>query len=164
MTEITTLVIAVLGAVTGVIGTVLSIGSLRREIDRDRVKLKVTVSWGLSMASPDVSFLGVHVTNLSTFPVTLREVGLLFDHDRQRAIHFDALTGRGERLPQRMDPRTSLTIRFPPDFLLDRRLKTARCAYVWTDCGHSFESKGDDIPKMVAGAQREHEEFASAQA
>lgn len=148
-----TLVVAIIGAITGVVGTGLAIWSLYRQVDQDRVKLRVGAMWGLAGHSPDSPFLTISVTNLSKFPVTLREAGLLIDSDKRRAIHPDAQTGDGRRLPIRMEPRTSLSLYFPPGFLKDPRFATARCAYASTDCGETIEAAADVIPKMVAEAQ-----------
>jgi hypothetical protein len=46
-TESVTLGIAILGAVTGIIGTGLSIWSVYRELDKDRVKLRVSPNLGI---------------------------------------------------------------------------------------------------------------------
>jgi hypothetical protein len=42
-----TLAIAILGAITGIIGTIVSVLSLYRQIDRDLAKIRVGVMWEL---------------------------------------------------------------------------------------------------------------------
>jgi hypothetical protein len=77
--EPVTLGIAILGAVTGVIGIGLSIWAMYRELDRERVKLKVIPNLGIPVGQgyfPHI--LTVEITNLSVFPISIAQVGVLF--------------------------------------------------------------------------------------
>jgi hypothetical protein len=99
--DLMTFVIAVIGAVTGVIGTVtgiiatvLGVYQYRRELDRERVKLRVAARRALSSDAPDTEFLSISVTNMSEFNVTISEAGLLIEDGHSRAIHPYATTSR----------------------------------------------------------------------
>ena len=151
--EIITLAVAIIGAVTGITGIALAYWSIKRQVDNERVNLRIGTSWGMSSLDPRVLFFVISVTNLSKFPVTLREVGLLTDQKRQRAIHPHAQLSIGERLPLRMEPRTSISVHFPPDFLLSDAITSVDCAYASTDCGETVESTGNDVKQMVASTQ-----------
>jgi hypothetical protein len=77
-----TLSIAVLGAVLGVINT-------WRAIDSSRVKLKVLPRHAIPVGgAPSHIGFCIAVTNLSAFPVTVNEVGVLYRGNRQaRSLH-----------------------------------------------------------------------------
>lgn len=156
-TETITLTVAIIGAVTGITGIGLSVWSLYRQIDQDRVKLRVGVSWTIEIANISESSgppcLAISVTNISKFPITLSEVGLLLADNETRLISPEASTIRGETLPIRMESRTATTLVFPFEFMLNPKLRSARCGYASTDCGERIESKPGIIPKMVAEAQ-----------
>lgn len=149
-----TLVIALTGAVLGVINT-------WRSMRRDRVRLRVVPVWEsrriqkangamLSLAS-DVEGslqdpegrLGVRVTNLGFVEVTLVSVG--FARSGIVARHFagglqrDAIAGDfyGEvQLPTRLQSRESITIwASSVGAALDARLKGVNRVYAHTACG-----------------------------
>jgi hypothetical protein len=149
-----TLVIAVIGAITGILGTVLAILQHRREVESDRVHLRVGISWGLSSVDPSRSFLVIHVTNLSKFPVTIRDAGVLTRKRSWRVTHALARTPQG-RLPIRMEPRTAISVDFPPEFLLSDELDESAVAYVSTACGEEIVVDTNDIPAMMWEARKQ---------
>jgi hypothetical protein len=154
---IVTLVVAIIGATTGIIGTGLAVLSIYRQIDDDRVKLRVGVYFGM-VAGPVPPFLMISVTNVSKFPITLRETGLLIDGGKRRSIHPDAMLNNGNRLPIRMEPRTSVSVNYPPDFLTSAENQTAYCAYASTDCGETVQSAPDVVPQMIKEAHQNAKE------
>lgn len=148
-----TLSVAIVGALTGIAGLGLALWALRRQIDDDNVRLRVVATWAMHAGPrPRESFLAVSVTNLSKFPVTLDEVGLLIDGGL-RAISPDAVTNTGGQLPVRMESRTSVSILFPPEFMRNPEFRTARCAYALTACCVRVESPAGIIPQMIETAQ-----------
>lgn len=98
-----TLAIAVLGAALGIINTWHSIN------DR-RVKLRVRPLWGLGLQQ---TLFGIEVTNLSTFAVTLDDVGFLFGRPTtstpERACFMQPILTDGGPWPRRLEPRSSVT-------------------------------------------------------
>jgi hypothetical protein len=152
--DVTTLVIAIIGAVTGVLGTGIAFWTAYRQVADDKVKLRVGASWAITPETVDTPFLVISVTNVSKFPITLRETGLLTQGDKMRSICIRTTLSNGERFPVRMEPRTSLSVYYPPDFLTSTDNKTASCAYASTDCGETFESARDTIPAMLEEANR----------
>ena len=152
--DVTTLVIAIIGAVTGILGTGISFWTAYRQVADDKVKLRVGASWAITSEAIDTPFLVISVTNVSRFPITLRETGLLTQGDKMRSICIRTTLNTGERFPVRMEPRTSLSVYYPPDFLTSPDNKTASCAYASTDCGETFESARDTLPAMLEAANR----------
>ena len=148
------LTIAVVGLAVALAATAVGVLNHGRLIDQDKVKLRVVPHCALSEEMPDREFLALTITNLSVFPITLKEVGILFDERKQRAISVHAVASDGGPVTRRMDPRTSVGICFPPEFLRDPRFQTAECAYATTDCGETVESIGPALKEMVAEAQR----------
>src|ERR1039458_5149721 len=74
--QILTLITAIAGLVFGVTGAVLGILNTWRAFDRDRVRLRVSPIWFFrNDGVQTVHTLGVDVTNLSFFPVTVTSVG-----------------------------------------------------------------------------------------
>lgn len=154
MDQDTTLVIATVGAITGMVGTIVGIVALLRQIDRDRVRLRIGARWAITSDSPGTRLISISVTNLSTFPVTLSEVGVLCDNGRQRVIDPHALA----QLPKRIEARTAVSILLSPQFLRNAMCRTATYAFARTDCGEWFQSRGDCISKIVSEAQSERVE------
>ena len=149
-----TLSVAVLGAITGIVGTGLAIWSLYRQIDEDRVKLRVSPSCALSAADPNMPFLAISVTNLSKFALTVREVGVLLQDRDQKFIHPSAQLHNGQTLPARMEPRTSISVYFPPDYLRDDAHRTAYVAYAETACQEQIRSPSGLLPNIVEELRR----------
>lgn len=129
LTQAITLSVAGLGAVLGIINT-------WQGLDRSRLKLKVTPAQAFSMgpgANPSVAFC-IEVTNLSTFAVTICEVGFLFKGTDDKGSVPYPLIFDGGKWPRRLEPRSSVTIyterpTAPPGCNL-------RCAYATTQCGY----------------------------
>jgi hypothetical protein len=96
--------------------------------------------------------LTITAVNRSAFPVTIDEAGVLIDKKAKRLISVNSILGNGGNLPFKMEARTRLSIRFPPDFMADPAMKTAECAYVFTECGEQVEDKSGDMKKMMQEA------------
>jgi len=121
--------LAMLGAVLGVINT-------WRTINRDRLKLRVRFIRGISVHAPTMpsSVFGVEVTNLSSFPVTISEVGLHIEGTKSRAAFIPhIISDGGKTLPRRLETREQITVYIPTTALrLELRYKDV---YATTACG-----------------------------
>ena len=121
--------IAVLGAVLGVLNTF-------RNFDRDRVKLKVIPKQAFPVGTSfdDRVRLCINVTNLSTFPLTITDVGILFRGTKERGVVIKPIINGGE-FPRKLEPRTSFTAYLHPEALHENKGHSIRCVYALTDCG-----------------------------
>jgi hypothetical protein len=139
--EAITLSIAVLGAVLGVINT-------WHALDRSRVKLKVLPAHAIPSggADPRIKF-GIGVTNLSAFPVTISEVGVLYEGTNTRGAIIQPLLVDGGRWPRRLEPRSSVTVYGQaPESTPDLRI---RCAYATTECGHTKKGNSPALRQIA---------------
>ncbi len=147
---------AIVGAITGSVGTVLGVWNFVQTLLQRRVRLTVvpksTAIRGNAFLSSDRELLSggfacIQVTNRSTFPVTIAEVGFSLERDNGRAFVVpDPVT----LLPKRLEPRESLDVRATQMLGFPSRAKRA---YATTQCGHT--SYGDspvlsEWRKMVA--------------
>lgn len=137
-----TLAIAVLGAVLGVINT-------WHGLDKSRVKLKVLPAHVIQLGGfSQIYEFSIEVTNLSSFPVTIREVGILFYGTKNRGLlHMTALDGAS--LPQRLEPRSSFTLYSK---LPDASKRKIRCAYARTQCGVTKRGNSPALRQIAKGA------------
>jgi hypothetical protein len=156
--NIITLVIAIYGAA-------LSTFNIWRSLDKDRVKLKVipktTQSMGLGQSMIKTSSLTVYVNsqlcidivNLSSFPVTISEVGLLYRGSKTRGTLARPIIHDGGSFPRRLEPRSSFTVFFEYGVpKSDPLFLNAKCAYAKTDCGITVKSKGHFFTKANLNA------------
>lgn len=122
-----TLVIAVLGAVLGVMNA-------WRNWVHDRLRLRVDVSRASGINGAPA--IAINIRNLSRFDVTVTHIGL---HciGRQRHMQFlQPLFTRGEALPVRLESRASCTVVQPLAALPEQGWMAVECAYVSTACGN----------------------------
>jgi len=145
-----TLAIAVLGAVLGVINT-------WKSIDRDKVKLRVVPKHAIPVGMPDDrDRLCIDVTNLSTFPVTISEVGILFKGTEEKGALIQPIIYDGGPFPRRLDARSSFTVYFSPEATLKEAFRVTRCAYARTDCGVQATGTSGALKQMVRDARKAH--------
>lgn len=103
--DVVTFGLALLGSVLGVLNT-------WRNFNRDRIKLRVRFVYGYAMGAPSQMpkrGWGVEVTNLSTFPVTIQEVGLHIVGRQDRMAFITPVTIDGGILPRRLESREQVT-------------------------------------------------------
>lgn len=138
-----TLVIASVGAVLGVLNT-------WRAFDRDRPKLRVRPKQAIPVgAVPDPrTRLCLDITNLSNFPLTVSEVGVLYRGTKARGAVPSPVVFDGGSFPRRLEPRTSFTVYFHPDAFAHIPHR-ARCAYATTDCGLTFKGRGPALDLLA---------------
>lgn len=141
--EAITLAIALLGAVLGVI-------NMWRAIDASRVKLKVVPGHAIPVggANPSVAFY-IAVTNLSTFPVTVNEVGISYRGTDKRAVFINPILADAGPWPRRLEPRSSVSVYGQrPDLMPGHPIK---CAYAKTDCGVTECGTSPALKQIGAG-------------
>jgi hypothetical protein len=141
--QITTLVIAIIGAVLGVLNT-------WKAFDRDRVRIKVIPQTGVF---PELDsgkrILTVQVANLSSFPITISDIGFQLrgtQSDRYRVL--PSLDGGGS-LPHRLEARSSVAAEFHTDSYNDLYMRRVRRAYAITACGHTFTGTSPSLKQYV---------------
>lgn len=125
--EAVTLSIALLGAVLGLVNTWHS-------LDESRVKLKVRPAHAIPVGTvnPALTFC-IEVTNLSTFSVTVCDVGVFYRGTSKRGSIVTPFLIDGGKWPRRLEPRSSVTVYSErPDSTPIQRIK---CAYARTECG-----------------------------
>ncbi len=161
--EIATLVTAIVGAGTGIGALTLSIVNTLAQFSNNRVKLRVVPKityekekgiWASSaFPFPDIMNavkekqhrLCVEVTNLSSFAVTIQQVGfgkfkLLKDGI---GIQFPTVMKKKNCWPLKLESRESdlLMLKTGRDIPID--LLDKHCAFVATECGHiSYGNSG----------------------
>ena len=120
--------IAIIGAMTGIIGTVLGVISMCDLLNKNRVKLRVTP--GTAWASPSGAVLSAHtpaapehdpvggrppnrlaieVVNLSSFAVTISDVGFGRVNAPRRCCLARPELADGRTWPARLESREALT-------------------------------------------------------
>lgn len=125
--------ISIISAAAGVIGTAISVLSFKQTVSGQTPKLNVipVPGWTTPQLIPCVC---VEVVNLSSFPVTISEIGLNC-HSGRRYVAIGFLTN-GSQLPQRVEPRASLTAYF---LAADVDINLVTTAFAKTSCGHVQE-------------------------
>lgn len=139
--QITTLAIAFLGAVLGIINT-------WHGLDKSRVKLRVSPAHAIPVGgAPSSIELSITVTNLSAFAVTVCDVGIQFRWSKKRGTFFAPMTADGGKWPRRLEPRSSVTIYAErPDSRSNGRI---RCAYATTECGVKQTGNSPALKQMA---------------
>jgi P pilus assembly chaperone PapD len=124
-----TLAIAVLGAVLGIINT-------WHNLDKMRVKLVVRPKHAIPLgaANPKLTFC-IEVTNLSSFAVTIAEVG----------VHYYGTSARGAII----HPVSSVTI-YGQNPATDSAHRI-RCAYATTECGATKRATSPALKQISQG-------------
>jgi hypothetical protein len=126
--EAVTFAIAVLGAVLGLVNT-------WHNLDKTRVKLAVRPKRAIPLGNvdPRLTFC-IEVTNLSSFAVTVSDVGVFYYGTKSRGSIINPVLLDGGVWPRRLEPRSSVTVygQKPTSYSTDDKI---RCAYAITDCG-----------------------------
>jgi hypothetical protein len=143
MKDLVTVGLAAVGAVLGVLNT-------WKSLDRDRPKLLVVPKFAFAVGphADDSTFVCFDVTNLSTFPLTVTEVGFLYWWTRRRAAIPNPIVNNGPAFPRELTPRTSVSAYTPQENLAAASYRI-RCAYVKTDCGLIFTGNSPALRGMV---------------
>ena len=147
VTQAITLAIAILGAVLGIINT-------WRAIDRDRVRLRVVPQHAIPVG-PGMDKrvrMCIEVTNLSTFPLTIAEVGVLFRGTEKRGVVVQPIILDAGQFPRRSEARTAFSAYLSPDAFLSHGAAQIRCAYAKTACGVVAKGDSPALRQMVEEA------------
>ncbi len=137
--------IALVGAVLGILAT-------WHQWSKRRVKLRVVPKRSYSLGGSNIvsgeainsqmqeleknslSWWSIEVVNLSTFPLTISEVGF-GTRKGQRHVVVNPMITDDETLPFRLEPRTAVLIHSRPDATFDPDLLKNKSAFAVTDCG-----------------------------
>lgn len=123
-----TLAIAAIGAVLGVINT-------WHNLDKSKVKLKVLPAHAIPVGNvnQDIS-ISIEVTNLSSFAVTISDIGFFLHGTSGRATIVRPIFSDGKgSFPKKLEPRSSITVySVTPVYDQGYRIKKA---YARTQCG-----------------------------
>lgn len=126
-----TLVIAIIGAITGVLGFGLSAFNTWSAAQTKRLRVLVKPEDIEIRGDNERSFV-IDVVNMSAFHVTVAEIGFMVGPKGHRFPIRAASSRQGEQLPQRLDPRESVGIHVYPYRILplgaDLRKAYARLA------------------------------------
>lgn len=139
-----TLAVALVGAVLGVMNT-------WRNLNQDRLRLIVKPTQ--AYFDNGSHRLSIDVINLSTFPVTLTHYGF-FMRGTNRHIQFIPEFARGETLPIRLEPRTSVTAFLRHGAAEVDGFAFVRSAYVLTACGNTVEATSNALDAFVMNKTR----------
>lgn len=94
--------------------------------------------------------VALRVTNLSTFPVKIREVGFLPRKSKRRHSVHCPRSDAGDTWPQKMAPRASATFYVELTEIISTLDATQiECAYVSTDCGNTFKGKSPALKQLT---------------
>lgn len=126
--------IAVLGAGLGIINT-------WRSFDRDRVRLLVTPKEAIPFGAaeyqyPNIEFC-IEVVNLSFFPLTVSEVGVLLRGASTRSVVVQPIIIDGRSMPLRLEARESAS--FYMEAPRNHGGHPLSAAYAKTSCGRVFK-------------------------
>jgi hypothetical protein len=95
----------------GALGSVLGVVNTWVNLDRGRMKLKIVPSQVVPVGNidPRIGF-AIQITNLSNFPVSVSEAGVLDRGSQNRGSIFNPLIADGGDWPRRLEPRSSVTV------------------------------------------------------
>lgn len=97
---------------------------------------------------PDI--IGFKITNLSSFPVVLDEIGFLHHGSKKHAVIPCPITDDDVNWPNKLNPRESVTVRTRLVHMLDTsNLHKLRCCYVKTACGITAKVQGPVLKGLV---------------
>ena len=125
--------VAIAGVTIAFFGALFGLFAHLREVRRDRVRLRLSVGKGVKVVSGmgvTENFLTIEVVNLSSFPVTIANMGF---SDGEACMYPPS-----ERIeaPFRLPPREAKTIYYPRSCIADEtRVRRMKCAFAKTECG-----------------------------
>src|SRR6266478_6614800 len=143
--DVITIALASIGAVLGVLNA-------WRTYDKDRPKIRVRPRHAIPVggAADSRARLAIEVTNLSWFPLTVSEVGVLFRGTRNRGAVIDPILIDGGAFTRRLETRTSFTAYLHPEAFATAQ-HPVRAAYATTDCGLTFTGNSPALQQLCGG-------------
>jgi len=152
--DVTTLIIAVIGAVCGILGAVLGVIHTLHQLGKSRVRLRVVPKQAHYVGRAGMSgpLMCIEVINLSDFPVTVSDVGFTSGtvKDARLAV-IQPILHDGGSWPRRLDSRESVTVYCSQDLRYEKGLERVSRAYVQTDCGEVKYGKSPALTQYVSG-------------
>ena len=146
-----TLAIALVGAVLGIINT-------WHGLDKTRVKLLVQPKHAMPVGAADPRFtFCIEVVNLSAFPVTVYDVGVLYRGTEDRGSFVRPFLMDGGKWPRRLEPRSTVTVYGQRPSSHGHGIK---CAYANTECGH-MQTGTSPALKQIAREAAQNESQAT---
>lgn len=147
-----TLGIAMVGAVPGVINT-------WHNLSKDDVRLKIVPAHALPVVGGRTHdwTLSIGVINPSTFPVMIDEIGLQLGGSKERVVIMHPRLTSGQSLPQRLEPRESLTVLCDSEVRSHPRLAGVRSAYVRCQCGTVRYGTSPALRQFIRDARATHD-------
>jgi len=167
--EIATLITAIVGAGTGIGALVLSLINTYVQVNNNRVKLKIVPQisyeeregiWACS-AIPFPNMMNaikekrhrlcIEVTNLSSFAVTINQVGFgkFKLHENGISIPFPKVMKRENCWPLKLDSRESDLLSMSSGIDIPIELLDKNCAFAVTQCGHIAYGNSDMFDAYV---------------
>jgi len=141
--QMITFALAILGAVLGIMNT-------WRNFDKDRVKLKVVPGRAVVLGGYEDIELSISITNFSSFPVVITEVGVLYQGTKVRGAVPKPVILDGKEFPRKLEPRTSISTYMYSDILLKRDGHSVKSVYAITDCGIMIRGTSQALKQMIA--------------
>jgi hypothetical protein len=143
--DVITASVASVGAVLGILNTWMA-------IDRDRPKLRVVPKHAIPLGAVDPRLrMSIEVINLSTFPLTVDEVGLHYRGTNKRGAVAQPVLLDGGAWPRRLEPRSAVTAYLDPGWI--PAAHKIRCAYAMTECGLTFEGSSPALKQIAEQAR-----------
>lgn len=134
----------------GTLGSVLGVMNTWRAISKDRVRLKVVPKSVIPVggADPEIN-IGVEVLNLSSFSLSIEEVGFVLKRTSKRLAIINPITAKNTQPPFKLEPRSSITIygKLHPE-----KMKGIVSAYARTSCGHDKRGNSPALRSLVKGS------------
>jgi hypothetical protein len=130
------------------VGAVLGIMNTANAMSQRRVRVRVTPAY---VTTPEKSPLGfsIEVINLSTFPITVAEVGFAVGRKSRAPVQRPQFLD-GKSLPRRLEPREAISAMLgPADFPMGIKVGDA---YARTACGRTIYGSspaGRQFSKML---------------
>jgi hypothetical protein len=128
--SVLTLILAVIGAVLGLINTI-------DLLNKNRVRLKVIPARCIPMTGFLENLgplIAIEVINFSAFPVRISDIGFTLP-DKLKVSVFDPIISEGKSLPISLSPHESITFYIKISGIKPQMLKNARKAYARTTSG-----------------------------
>jgi hypothetical protein len=139
--DLITFGLALVGAVLGIINT-------WRAINHDKPRVKVLPKRAIPFGDIDerINFC-IEAINLSTFALTITEMGILHRGTESRTALRSQLTFDNGSWPRRLEPRSSVTVYAQSGSITSEY--PIRCAYAKTDCGLTFKGTSGALKQLA---------------
>lgn len=143
-----TLVIAIIGAVLGIINT-------WRDYSKDRINVRVETRGSILADGYGNTQhrLCVEVVNLSFMPVTISQISFTLHGDKKNSFRFfpEFMDNKG-KLPRTLEARNSFTAFVPYSAYTKEIIDTLNAPYIETACGKRFKGRGMPVHSAMKDA------------